>query len=139
MTTISREFRIPAENFNAMKERIAELNRKAMKLMGQAITLTHVRTEEVPSPTVFSPGRINVYHIVRVEGPQPKLAGWSLVAAMDLVDIEGGKTVIVRALPGESLPEDVRNRTTGCDHCNQNRIRKTVYVVRRTTSEVSNG
>lgn len=59
-------------------------------------------------------------------GETPKYAGWSFVAALQHLDGEN----IVRALPGETLPETYRTRGSACDHCNQVRRRNDTYVCR---------
>lgn len=61
-----------------------------------------------------------------ITGDTPKYNGWTFVAALQHLDGEN----IVRALPGQSLPETYRTRGPVCDHCKQVRRRNDTYVVR---------
>lgn len=128
----SKEFRIPLERMADLKARIDKLSAKALKLCGQAITLTEVRVDSIPHPR--NPDRVNVFQVVTITGPQPKIAGWVLAGALDVVTADGQTVSMVRAIPGETIPEGLRNRVRDCDHCNQKRERKTLYVVRKEES-----
>jgi len=144
--TVLNEFRIPDENLAALQERIAKLSRKAVKLVGQPIVLKVVRTEKVPryfrtpygefkldmNGQKIPTGRIDLFHVVTIEGPTPKLNGWTFAAAMDVVYAEDGqKLVMVRNAPGETIPTELRDHVSGCDHCGTARQRKTLYVLRK--------
>ena len=137
-TAVIQEFRIPDANLAALQERIEKLSRKAVKLVGQPITLTVVKTEDVERQNHnFVTGKkegtgvFDRYHVVTVSGPRPKLAGWVFSAALDVVDVDGERAVMVRNAPGETIPTHLREHTSGCDHCNTNRRRKTMYVLRK--------
>jgi hypothetical protein len=146
-TATTKEFRIPEGNLHALKERIEKLSKKAMKLCGEPIILTVVRTEDVERKNKFlsrvknadgafedvatGTGIFDRYYYVTISGPQPKIKGWVFSAALDVVDVEGEKAVIVRTAPGEEIPAEFRNKTGGCDHCNTDRRRKTLYVLRK--------
>jgi hypothetical protein len=56
----------------------------------------------------------------------PKYAGWTFVAALQHLDGEN----IVRAVPGETVPDAFRSRGPMCDHCRQLRRRNDTYVLR---------
>ncbi len=122
-------FRIPDANLVPLQQKIAQLSKKAMKLMGQPIVLKVETSFDVEDPKVK--GGLHRFHVVSVEGPQPKVAGWKFCAAMDVVEADGNKMVVIRSAPGEVIPEDLRNHVKGCDHCNVDRNRKTLYVLRK--------
>lgn len=61
-----------------------------------------------------------------ITGCTPKFNGWTFVAALQHLDGEN----IVRALPGQTLPETYRKRGPVCDHCKHVRRRNDTYVVR---------
>jgi len=56
----------------------------------------------------------------------PQYAGWSFVAALQHLDGEN----VVRALPGETVPETYRTRGPECDHCRMSRRRNDTFVLR---------
>jgi len=51
---------------------------------------------------------------------------WRIISAVDYLS---GEEAIYRILEGENLPAEYRNLGPECEHCHQNRARKTVYVV----------
>lgn len=63
---------------------------------------------------------------VRVTGPRPKFAGWSLVAKLEPL----GDINLIKSVPdaGE-LPASFRSGTQ-CEHCNKSRRRSETFVVR---------
>ena len=123
-------FRIPDANLGKLRDDIAKLSRKSMKLMGTPITMSVVDVEDVENKK--HPGTFDRFHIVTVTGARPKLAGWEFVAAMDMVTLDDGQTAtLVRNAPGKSMPVELRNHTE-CDHCHTHRARKTLYVVQKT-------
>lgn len=66
---------------------------------------------------------------LHVSGNPPKFKGWKFVAVIEpLDDIDA---VLIRATPGESVPEIYRNRNsaTTCDHCKTHRLRKETYLL----------
>ncbi len=122
-------FRIPDERLVSLQQKIAQLSKKAVKLMGEPITLKIESSFNVDDEV--KKGVVHRFHIVSVEGPQPKLAGWKFCAAMDVVEADGNKMVLVRNVPGETIPVELRNHVKGCDHCNLDRNRKTLYVLKK--------
>lgn len=125
----SKEFRIPMERMPDLRVRIGKLSKKAQQLCGVPIVLTEVRAESVPHPR--NRDRLLSFQVVTITGPQPKMAGWVLAGALDVMSVEGQKVSVVRSMPGEEVPSDLRSRVQDCDHCHQQRERKTLYVVRK--------
>jgi hypothetical protein len=137
-TAVIQEFKIPDANLHNLQERIEKLSKKAMKLMGQPITLTVIKTFDVErTKHNFATGKqegtgvFDRFHIVTVSGPRPKLSGWVFSAALDVVDVDGERAVMVRNAPGETIPTHLREHVEGCDHCHTNRRRKTLFVLRK--------
>lgn len=137
-TAVIQEFKIPDGNLASLQERIAKLSKKAVKLVGQPITLTVVNTFDVErtkhdfvSGQKVGTGQFDRFHTVTISGPRPKLAGWVFSAALDVVDVDGERAVMVRNAPGETIPTHLREHVEGCDHCHTNRRRKTLYVLRK--------
>lgn len=138
VTVALQTFRIPDANLERLKDRIEKLSKKAVKLVGQPITLTVTGTEDVErqrrdfsSGKVVGTGVFDRFHTVTVNGPRPKLNGWVFSAALDVVNVDGEKAVMVRNAPGEVIPTHLREHVEGCDHCNTNRQRKTLFVLRK--------
>jgi hypothetical protein len=72
---------------------------------------------------------------VRVTGPRPKFAGWSLLATLEPLETktsEGAVTFVnlIKSIPGAGdLPESLRTGVH-CDHCKTVRRRAETFVVR---------
>lgn len=62
----------------------------------------------------------------RIDGPRPKLNGWSLAARIQ--PLETGERFI-RPVPGVDIATRFRTMGYECEHCNASRIRKDVFVV----------
>jgi hypothetical protein len=123
-------YKIKPANIDALRDKIAKLNKKAAKLNCLPAILTIEGTETVKATKVMPGGRILKYEyevlLVRVTGDTPKLAGWSLVAKVEYLEDER----MMLCVPGETCPEEFRTRGLDCDHCKSNRARKHVFVLR---------
>lgn len=119
-------YRVPAENVQSMKEQFARLVRKAKKLGAEKPQLVQVgesfrETENAAGVT----SRQRLVHF-SVQGAAPKLAGWVLVAVIEPL----GEEAVTRVVPGETLPVEFRTVNMTCEHCNADRRRKEVFIVR---------
>jgi len=139
-------YRVPEANFTELQNRIGKLNKRAVKLGCDLITLTQVGEEEVPvyakdfdgltlrdritGNPVISHYR-KVLHI-KIEGQAPKLAGWEFVAVIEPIWDDKGNMLgnILRNVPGASaVPEQYRKAESFCDHCKTKRIRHQTFVL----------
>ena len=131
--TFSRTFRI-------LESRLAE----AQALFAQEMKI-HARLAkkgyQMPPPTmtigdteVVAKGgdglQVVVYRHITIQGQYPHIGGWKVVAVKDLLEGEEGGEVLIRTVPGEEVPPEVREHK-GCDHCHTNRARKTEYVLKK--------
>ena len=110
------EFKIYSEYENNFIERLAQANRRAAKngLAEFVATIARSRNDE---------GRL--VSTITMDDNLPVLCGWSLVGMLDFVDGE----MLTRLLPGRSLPAQVTNDPTRCDHCGVRHIRSHAVVV----------
>lgn len=124
-------FAIPAQNIFALKRKVEKLARKAAKLGLPPVVLTEIERRSVSNFVGFNAllepvYRTVIYVDVQISGTSPKIAGWTLSAAIDFV--EGGS--ILREVPGETIPESFRRADRSCQHCNSKRIRRNVFICR---------
>ena len=144
----NKTFKIPAQNLEALRAKIAELAKRAAKIAkkGNLLDATTIGLEvgeRVLEPSEVVVGSVcengvgtklyappSVYFICTVTGTTPKLAGWSFIATLQ--HEEGG--TILRQVPTASYPEGTLNRFRqagpACEHCNYNRRRNDTFVVR---------
>lgn len=121
-------YRIPACNFPALEEKIAKLNRKAAKLGCAPIILNVIGTVKVEEKNQLT-GLVfeRTYFEVEVSGEAPSLEGWHFLGVVE--QVASGENLI-RSIPGVELPESYRTASMTCEHCNTNRRRKSVFVLR---------
>lgn len=122
-------FLIPVERETYLRDRIAKLGRRALKLglaapgmriVGKAVLRPRTKNE--------APGH---YCLVQVFGEAPRVAGFEFVATIEPV----GESNLLRSVPTAELAGDELSAyrdcdPTRCEHCNVRRGRKMTYVVR---------
>lgn len=128
MTT--QEFRIPTQNMFKLEEAIETMNKRAKRNKLPLVKLEELRLDQeiVKDPTTGFERTI-IHHVVRVTGEQVKIAGWCLVAVLELDD---ESHAIVRNIPGMSDEKELqrfRRAQNHCDHCGINRPRNDVFLI----------
>lgn len=120
-------FKIPARNLAYLSERVEKMNKRAAKV-GADIVKTHVLnfTPDRWIQTMDGERYIPAKYEIELEGLAPKMAGWGFVGTVEHTD-HGN---ILRAFPGQEIPELFRNRGRFCDHCQKSRFRKDTYIVK---------
>lgn len=111
--------KIKIRHLDAATQKIAELNRRAVKLKMPKLgfTVGEVCGDEIE---------------VAIFGQMPVLSGWHLVASLN--HEESTSEAILNVVPGEVLPEHFRH-SRECEHCRTNRYRKDTFVVRHDNGE----
>lgn len=119
---------IPSWNVATLKEKIAKLCKRAVKLGCEPVTVKE--TGKTDKHEIKERGKaIRVIPLVEVEvsGPAPKLAGWSLVGVLEFN--KNYSAPIIREVPGKIVPKKYRNATPRCEHCKSERRRNEVFIV----------
>jgi len=120
-------YEIPKFNLDALNTRLAALNKRAEKLGCPPVGITILREFEIEvrgkSGVKYQRAMLEVEPV----GESPKLNGWKLIAAIEMLD--SGEN-LVRIVPGETCPEHYRDTDSSCDHCKTDRRRKEVFVLR---------
>jgi hypothetical protein len=133
------EFKVPIENLPALYKKIAELNKKAVKLncKESVIVLGERKFEKIKSRGVdpiedavieaYNGDRYREYQMLTVTGEIPVLAGgWSFIGKLE--PHEAG--TIVKSAPGHMLPRKYQKADPMlCEHCNTSRKRSATFVV----------
>lgn len=122
----TRSFIIPASNRAMVEEKIAKLNKRAIKLGMDPIVLEWDRPIISDNDQMLFP--------VELTGPLTvSFAGWQFVATLQ--HLPTGEN-IVRCISDEFvIPVDYHNSGSACQHCNTNRYRRDTYVVRHENGE----
>lgn len=129
---MSNVYRIPASNLPRLRAEIARLARKSKKLGLSPAKLTVLDKIEVAKwDEILNNEYIEVYYDCTVDGESPTLEGWTLIAKIEQV----GNENLVREVPTETCPPEYRTATMHCDHCQIERRRKDVFVLRNQSNE----
>ena len=131
------EHMIPEHNIEFLKNSIEKLNRKALKLNCEPVSLTITTESEMIKIRQSSDyeGPDEFYRAFKciVEGHAPKLeGGWSFLARSE--HTESGNILYI--VPGKKVPEEFRNLGNVCDHCHTNRQRVNFYLVQNEQNEI---
>jgi hypothetical protein len=145
------QYRIPEGNWANFEFKIAKLLKRANKLGVGSVGYRVVRTERVkvlrsegslsghsdrhvaedaPVEPGFRVIGFQSFRIVEVFGDRPKLAGWKFIGTLQALKDDNDQTLMVlRNVPGETIPEQYRTCEQWCDHCKTRRYRIDTYIV----------
>ena len=119
----------------ALRKQIERMNRKAVKL-GMAL-LTLLVGERIVRTIQHVNAAGNVlksereYVKVTVTGERPVLSGWILAAVKNVMP---NGEMLLSEDPGVTLPERFKSPAWNCEHCNMNRQRKELVIVKHLES-----
>lgn len=143
---------IPMVNMEALDHEVDLLNRRARKLGCPEIQLVKgpKGLEEYVAPMTQEEIEIAnemaqagqpcnlrskivkaMAQLVEIVGEAPRLQGWELMGTLE--QLPSGENVF-RAVPQKSIPEQYRQADRHCDHCQADRRRKDVVLIRHTES-----
>jgi hypothetical protein len=127
---------IPLDNMAALRERLDKLNRRAVRLGQPPIVLREVGTSERKITDRDGKRVIRIIPLVHitVEGASPKLNGWTFLATLDHASEAG---IIIRAVPGATIPVQYREAMPVCDHCHADRRRHETFIVRHDDGRIA--
>ena len=128
---MSNTFKVLAARMNDFTAKLTKLNKKAAKLGCAPITYTASEMITVTWDDDFGHKMVREYHDVTVSGVAPSFEGWTFLGTIETTPAGN----ILRAVPGQEIPEQYRNVKPSCDHCNTNRNRKDTFIVRHDSGE----
>lgn len=116
-----------------LRERVAELNKRAAKLGLSDIEVTVTQTVAFVPVWKGKFGQSVPMHTVDVRGVEPRINGWRLAAKIEFNDTLGN---IVKTVPGiDHIDPKYRNVGPVCEHCNTTRRRNDVFVLRHANGD----
>lgn len=151
---------VPEENLAELEAKLQKLVRKSAKLSVGAVTYAvdranpvvkgfvkrgyadeghSVRPNWVECP-VAEATRIRSWFNVTVTGTLPRLAGWTFLATLEHLEVEGEAQNLLRIVPGfdGQVPAEFHQSSPErCDHCHKHiRTRRETFIVRNDAGEV---
>lgn len=129
-------FSIPTFRRQGVQKRLEKLAKKAAKYGNDDITCSFGRPYMKTVKTAEGNRRFE-YVDVTVSGEAPQIAGWQLLARVELM----GEENLIHSVPGvdATLNEDFRSHDGHCDHCNSLRRRNDVYVLTNADEQIAVG
>jgi len=132
-TNTANTFTIPESNFSTLEAKINKLNKKALKLHCEPITLSILESfEKMPKSNnddlnnyYFYNNITTLHHKVSLSGIAPIIQGWELIASCEAKD----NGTLIKTIPGKVYPPEYRELLI-CEHCNSDRKRKYTFIVR---------
>lgn len=125
---MKEQYQIDYRNFEGFKAQITKLNVRCAKLGVPAITIRELSVEEkeVRNEITQLVQRVDRWHIIELEGAQPRFQGWTLAAVVEHAE-EGN---LLRKAPGCAVELNAfRQGAPRCDHCKALRNRKDTFIV----------
>lgn len=134
----SRSFIIPAANKASVEKQIEKLNKRAVRIGSDLITLTwgkafmdrqQLLVPDPNDPTIPPKYVDNTYLAIPVEVGGPldvSHDGWQFLATIQ--HLKTGENII-RSIMDADIPKRYRTAGSDCEHCNTNRYRKDTYLV----------
>ncbi len=117
-------FTIPRQNIGTLRGRIGQLNARAEKLGIEGIAFDEIATYCASAKGL--PAAKTAREIVEVEISGGRVGlGWSLLGVIEHTDAGN----ILRATPGQTIPEAYREVARACAHCGTTRRRKDTFLV----------
>ena len=133
--TIANTGEVLSYKLPALRAQVEKMNRKAVKLgmalltllVGERTVRTFHRTNAAGIEQTFE----REYVKVTVTGERPVLSGW-ILAAVKTVMPNG--EMLLGEVPGVELPDRFKSPAWNCEHCNMNRRRKELVIVKNLES-----
>ena len=145
-TPDTQTYQVTPERLPALLAKLATMNKRAARLgvPGVVFTVSPLQSKltivdrtgfEVlagsrPAGAPGQPGdhtEVTAWHDFEMTIAPVSLAGWTFVATLDHASEAG---VILRTVPGQTVPVSYRTASNGCDHCHAKRNRIETFVVR---------
>lgn len=115
-------YEIPSHNLGLLEEAVTKLNKRALKLGMNLITMTVDKVHYIEVG-----GQHYEMCTTTIEGEAPVLEGYTF--AGELTHEHGATTI--RTAGGEHIPQELQDAAPKCDHCGYKRHRKHTFVLRQ--------
>ncbi len=113
-------YNIPESQLAWFRDKIAKLNKKSLRLVGEKIFCTVIGYHFLDGEGHKKLQKMKIFEVF-VAHPEVRVNGWQYVARIDHSQEAGN---VVRVVPGQNLPERYRNSGPVCEHCKERRLRR---------------
>lgn len=126
---MNRIVSIPEINVERFENRIEQLKRVAERIGGSVVAKKV--NEEVVEIEYDGRQYKAIYHNYEVNSESPRINGFEFVAILERI---GDKNLIKHINKEHELPEGLEERGNYCEHCNSNRNRRILFIIKDTKS-----
>ena len=137
MNTESNIHEIPEWNMTRFRKEINKLNKRAVKIGAAPVEVIEKGMKLVIHPEhrpLVEKGKLSFedapkvrVHQVEIKGKPPKMEGYAFVGTLDHITLPG--KVVVKTVPGQSIPQEFYNNEPRCEQCNKIRRRNDTFVL----------
>jgi len=137
--SMGKTFSIPSWNVDKLNSEINRLNKRAAKIGTDPISIVTHEIKRITDPTYdrdsspFIKAPMISIHVIEIVGSAPKIDGYTFIGTLDHHTVPGN--VIVKSVPGASMPSHYHHADATCNHCNVNRYRLDTFVLRADSGE----
>jgi hypothetical protein len=132
-TTINTVVKVEAGNVEDFLAYVEKMNKVARKLGLEEFKVEKLYDLCLNKQVVKNARKIltvETYMVYEVVGQNPVISGYEFIARLDF---EAGKpNPTINAVPGKEVPAEFFTAKSFCEHCNSQRSRKSVHIVRNT-------
>ena len=128
---------IPEWNITRLRKEINKLNKRAEKIGADTIDMVDWGIKLVVHPNhrpLVEKGELSFedapkvrVHQIALEGEPPKMEGYRFIGTLDHITLPG--KVVVKTVPGYSIPSQFYDADAMCDQCNKIRRRNDTFVL----------
>lgn len=141
-------FTLPSWGMVRLNREIEKLNRRADRIGQPNMFVNVIREFQIVDPRVEALYQENGIELdewqrerlpkinmteISLRGDAPKIEGYELMGTLDHYSIPG--SVIVRTVPGQTIPREFHDRDATCDHCGKIRRRIETFVLKNEDGE----
>lgn len=131
MNQEQQTYKVPVENYDSLIDKLAKLNKKAVKLSVAPITIKFIKAV-TETKVVHGNEYTRHYNLIEVEGIAPKLAGgYTFVGTIEHIDGQN----LLKSIPNKEIPFSYKDTSPVCDHCKTKRQRNATYIVQNEAGE----
>jgi hypothetical protein len=114
---------------SAIRDKVAALNKRAVRHGMELLELRVVSTETVTRKTKAGTEYEDIRHCIELTGCEPRINGFKLLARVEFNDLVGTIVHVSPAAPDDFDSRAYRDCGPICEHCNTKRRRNDVFVL----------
>ena len=126
-----REYWILTNRLDDLKREVGRLGRRAVRYFGATDPIRVETLDRTWQWTDEDTGEMWRWQAVRIVGEPPVVPGFEFIGKIEHIrNSDGTYTNILKAVPGQDIPDRFRNAGPNCDLCRRDIYRRDTFLVR---------